>query len=61
VLDDDDESALAARILEQEHRLYPWVLQLLAEGRVVRDGRRVKIVNGSVNIAPQVNPPLPEG
>jgi phosphoribosylglycinamide formyltransferase-1 len=61
VLDTDDESELAARILEQEHRLYPWVLQLLAEGRVIRDGRRVKIVNGSVNIAPQVNPPLPEG
>jgi phosphoribosylglycinamide formyltransferase 1 len=43
VLDDDDEDSLGARILVQEHRLYPRVLQLLAEGRVTRHGRRVHI------------------
>ena len=31
---DDDEAALAARVLEQEHRIYPLALKLLAEGRV---------------------------
>jgi phosphoribosylglycinamide formyltransferase 1 len=41
VRDDDDEASLAARILEQEHRLYPRVLGLLAEGRVMRRGGRV--------------------
>jgi phosphoribosylglycinamide formyltransferase-1 len=45
VLDGDDVEALRARILEQEHRLYPQVLQLLAEGRVVREGRRTRVVD----------------
>ena len=42
VLPGDDEAALAARVLEAEHRLYPLCLGLLAEGRVrVEDGRTV--------------------
>ena len=43
VLDTDDEHSLGARILAREHRLYPQVLQLIAQGRVTRAGRRVKI------------------
>ena len=35
VLDSDDDSALAARILEKEHELLPMALQWIAEGRVV--------------------------
>lgn len=35
VLPDDDKGALGARILEQEHRLLPRVLQWIAEDRVV--------------------------
>jgi phosphoribosylglycinamide formyltransferase-1 len=35
VLDGDDEAALTARILAQEHDLLPRVLQWIAEGRVV--------------------------
>jgi phosphoribosylglycinamide formyltransferase-1 len=34
VLPGDDEDALAARILEVEHRIYPLALKLIAEGRV---------------------------
>jgi phosphoribosylglycinamide formyltransferase 1 len=34
VREDDDEAALAARILEKEHELLPRVLQWIAEGRV---------------------------
>lgn len=34
VLDDDDRDRLAARILAQEHRLLPGVLQWIAEGRL---------------------------
>jgi phosphoribosylglycinamide formyltransferase 1 len=42
VLPADDAASLAARILEAEHRLYPLVLRLIAEGRVrVEDGRAV--------------------
>lgn len=44
VEDDDTEDSLAERILAQEHRLYWQVLQLLAEGRVYIEGRKVHIV-----------------
>lgn len=43
VLDTDDEDSLGRRILAQEHRLYPRVLQLIALGKVSREGRRVRI------------------
>jgi phosphoribosylglycinamide formyltransferase 1 len=44
VRDDDTEESLSARILEQEHRLYPQALQLLAEGRLQVHGRRVTVL-----------------
>jgi phosphoribosylglycinamide formyltransferase 1 len=43
VEDDDTPDTLAARVLEQEHRIYPEALRLLAEGRLEVVGRRVKI------------------
>jgi phosphoribosylglycinamide formyltransferase-1 len=43
VLDGDDEAALAARILAVEHRIYPLALRLIADGRVVVEGDRVRI------------------
>jgi len=43
VLDHDDEDSLGARILSREHRLYPRVLQLIAQGSVTREGRHVRI------------------
>jgi len=46
VLDGDDEAALSARILVEEHRLYPLAVRLVAEGRVRVDGRRVRIAEG---------------
>lgn len=39
----DTEDSLAERILREEHRLYPLVLQLLAEGRISCQGRKVII------------------
>jgi phosphoribosylglycinamide formyltransferase-1 len=41
IRDDDTAEALAARILREEHRIYPQALQYLAEGRLRVDGRRV--------------------
>ncbi len=41
---DDTAETLAARILEQEHRIYPRAIQLIAEGRVRVDGRKVTIL-----------------
>ena len=61
VLDDDTEQTLSARILIEEHRIYPHALQLLAEGRLKLVGRRV-IIDPPLS-TPQVtmiNPPLPD-
>lgn len=41
VRDDDTAETLAARILREEHRIYPQALQYLAEGRLRTLGRRV--------------------
>jgi phosphoribosylglycinamide formyltransferase-1 len=41
---DDDEAALAARILEQEHRIYPQALRWLAEDRLRVDDRVVTVL-----------------
>jgi phosphoribosylglycinamide formyltransferase-1 len=43
VLPEDTADTLAARILEQEHQIYPRAIQLIAEGRVSVNGRRVII------------------
>jgi phosphoribosylglycinamide formyltransferase 1 len=40
---DDTEDTLAARILAEEHRLYPEAVRLFAEGRLAIDGRRVTV------------------
>ena len=40
---DDTEETLAARILKEEHRLYPAAVKLFAEGRLQIVGRRVII------------------
>ena len=41
VLDDDKASALSARILKEEHRIYSEAIDLVLSGRCVLDGRRV--------------------
>lgn len=41
VYDDDTEETLAARILRQEHRIYPMAIRLVLSGRIRLDGRRV--------------------
>lgn len=43
VLEHDTPEMLAARILDQEHKIYPRAVQLFAEGRLRVDGRRVFI------------------
>lgn len=43
VLPDDDDSALSARILAEEHRALPEVLEAISEQRVEVEGRRVTI------------------
>jgi phosphoribosylglycinamide formyltransferase 1 len=43
VLDGDDEEALSARILAEEHRLYPKAVAWFAAGRLSLAGRRVRV------------------
>lgn len=44
VLQDDTEETLAARILKEEHRIYPEAVKLFFEGRLEVRGRRVFIL-----------------
>lgn len=44
VLDTDTPHTLAARIAQEEHRLYPEAVKLFAEGRLQVEGRRVRIL-----------------
>ena len=43
VYDEDNAESLAARILKEEHRIYPQAIQYYAEGRIRIEGRRVLI------------------
>ncbi|MDR2626185.1 MAG: phosphoribosylglycinamide formyltransferase [Zoogloeaceae bacterium] len=43
VLDGDDEDTLAARVLAQEHRIYPLAVRWFVEDRLRIDGQRVEV------------------
>ena len=43
VFDGDTEETLAARILKEEHKIYPQAIQLFAEGKIEIKGRKVRI------------------
>lgn len=52
VLEDDTEATLSARILDQEHRLYPETVALFFQGRLRVEGRRVRILEAGAVRAP---------
>ncbi len=59
VLPGDSEEQLAARILQQEHRLYPQAIQWFAQGRLSVAGRTVTLDGGRPpDPAPLSNPAL---
>jgi phosphoribosylglycinamide formyltransferase-1 len=43
VLPDDTPGTLAARVLQQEHRIYPMVIRWFAEGRLIKTQGRVNL------------------
>ena len=45
VAEDDTEETLAARILVEEHKIYPEAIKLYCEGRLKLEGRRVRILS----------------
>ncbi|MBN2644146.1 MAG: phosphoribosylglycinamide formyltransferase [Desulfuromonadaceae bacterium] len=59
VLDDDTEDSLSARILEQEHRIYPYAIELFAQGQLKIEGRRVKVLSQPDTPSQAlINPPI---
>ena len=46
VLPGDDENRLAARVLDQEHRIYPEAIRWYLDGRLKFDGNRVTVSAG---------------
>jgi phosphoribosylglycinamide formyltransferase-1 len=58
VMAGDDEARLAARILQQEHRIFPYAIRLFQEGRLEIEGRKVTIKGetSGPNPGPLLNP-----
>lgn len=42
---DDTEDSLSDRILAEEHKTYPQAIQLIAEGKIYIEGRKVLVLN----------------
>jgi len=61
VFDEDNEERLAARILQEEHKIYSRAIQWYAENRLEVQGRKVLLKgNRGGDIRAQHNPPLSE-
>ncbi|MCR9213498.1 MAG: phosphoribosylglycinamide formyltransferase [Proteobacteria bacterium] len=60
ILGDDTPDSLATRILEQEHRIYPLALKLMAEGRIRIQGPIALIDGAEQPIRSLINPKLEE-
>ncbi len=58
VLDDDTEDTLSARILRQEHRIYPQAVRWFAEGRLQLDGMKVRVQGEQAEPAALISPVL---
>ena len=56
ILTDDDAATLATRVLEQEHKMYPLAVKMVAEGRTHFEEGRVKIKDAGIPGAPIINP-----
>lgn len=49
ILDNDTEDTLAARVLEQEHRIYPQAAGWFCEGRLILQGNAALLDNTPIN------------
>jgi len=55
----DTAETLAARILKEEHKIYPQAIRYFAEGRIIKNGRHIEIKNiKNPDAAAMHNPPL---
>jgi phosphoribosylglycinamide formyltransferase-1 len=60
VLDGDTEASLAARILVQEHKIYPQAVRWFAEDKLTLDNGRVRLAAGQAGSAALLSPEVPE-
>ena len=60
VLADDDAATLAARVLREEHRLYPQTLRWLAEGRIRWDDEQLLFDDQPLTRPLQLEPEVEE-
>lgn len=58
VLDDDTEDSLAARVLRQEHRIYPQAVRWFAEGRLSLVDGRVRLAAPLAEAGALISPEL---
>ncbi len=58
VLDCDDEAALSARVLRQEHQVYPQAVRWFAEGKLSLDNGRVRVAAELADGAAFISPVL---
>ena len=56
ILPDDDVDSLAARVLEQEHIIYPLAVDMIASGRILVASGQVIIKDAGLPGAPIINP-----
>lgn len=49
IIEDDTEESLSARILKEEHKIYPYAIKLYIDGRLSISGRRVIIKEETKN------------
>lgn len=60
VLPDDTEETLAARVLQQEHRIYPQAIRWFMEDRIKLSGNHVEVTDSDVNETILYSPGLAE-
>ena len=58
VLAEDDAEQLAARVLAQEHKIYPIVLQWIAAGRLYLNAQQQPVLDGQVLHMPMLYSPV---
>ena len=59
VYDADTEETLSQRILKEEHRIYPKAIKLYAEGKLLVEGRKVRVKDHpQPEDSPRHNPPV---
>ena len=60
VLPEDTEETLAARVLQQEHRIYPQAVRWFMEDQIRLNENHVEVIDSSVREIALYSPGLPE-